>query len=650
MCSLIRWFALGVLLAVASGASAQLASKPSAYHPHGETDARPAVPETYRRALNSRAEFDRLSRIYDAGTPLAQPHLLFVIDRAQHGSLYFINTRRFALHQDFLRDGPLKLALDRAALASNYRSPERRFIFGTVAWQAASAQWTFECWEGDRLNAALLREADAALRPAFFAPLLFKANALAHEQAARDAQLPYVTQEALIREQAFLPLNSGVAIGRIRVVPAGGVVADLGPRDIAVLDEVPISLPPVAGVVTTRPSTAISHVNLLAKGWGIPNAWVRDALAVFGPLDGQWVKLQVRRDGYGWEASAPQSMSLPKALHRLPQPDLTRTALQPLAALRRADRGHCGAKAANLGELRAAGLPGVTVPDGFCIPFADYAAFMQRDDVRAAVARAFEAPSFERDPVARHQALSALQAELIQLPLAPDRVADWRAHWQRLGGGGVFVRSSSNSEDLPGFSGAGLYTTVPNVTQADALAIAVKTVWASVFNAEAYEARRAAALPFQAVAMAVLVQRAVDPRAAGVMITRDPFDAAHRNASFIAAKRGVGIKVVEGRRVAEQVMVDTRSGAVQRLTEADEASALHLAAAGGVHEQALAADEAGTGILDTATALRIAHAGSAIRALFKGQEQDIEWALSADGALSILQARPYGSAPVRAAR
>ena len=119
----------------------------------------------------------------------------------------------------------------------------------------------------------------------------------------------------------------------------------------------------------------------------------------------------------------------------------------------------------------------------------------------------------------RRDLLAALRADLQRMPMPDDLTAPWQARWQQqLNGDGVFVRSSSNSEDLANFSGAGLYTTVPNVRQH--LADAVRTVWASVWNAEAFEARRAAGLRHTDVVMAVLVQRAVDARTSGVMITR----------------------------------------------------------------------------------------------------------------------------------
>ncbi|PLK50658.1 PEP/pyruvate-binding domain-containing protein [Uliginosibacterium sp. TH139] len=632
-------------------AQAQLAAKPSAFRAAGEVDPLPPASEAYRHHISQRADFDRLARRYNLGTPLELPHLLFLIDR-QHGDQpYFINTRRYGLHEQFLTRGPLHLQLGRAAMAANYRAPDRRFILGTLSWQNSTQQWTFECWEGDQLDTNLLRTVQQSLQAAFFAPLLFKANAQAHERVATAAGVAFVSQEQLIREQAFLPLNEGVARGRVRVVPAGGIVADADPQDILVLDEVPISLPPVAGVITSRPSTAISHVNLLAKGWGIPNAWLRNALSELSGYDRQWVELRVTRTGYTIQPIPPQTLVVAHKARTLPRPDLSHQSLTPLSQLHARDRAHCGAKAANLGEIRAAKIPSVQVPDGFCIPFARYAAFIKRADAQALIQAALATPHFDDDARVRHAALETLRSQLIALPLPAAWLAEWQAQWQQqLGGTGVFVRSSSNSEDLPGFSGAGLYTTVPNVRLAEALPEAVKTVWASVFNSEAFEARRAGAIPLEAVAMGVLVQTAIDARRSGVMITRDPFDPAHRGASYIAAKRGIGIKVVEGRRIAEQVMVDARSGAVQLLSHADEQSELTLDESGGVRERAIDEAHQQQTVLDEASARRLARVGSAIRQLFRGRDQDIEWATTEGEQIVVLQARPYAAAvPTRLA-
>src|ERR1041384_5434571 len=73
-------------------------------------------------------------------------------------------------------------------------------------------------------------------------------------------------------------------------------------------------------------------------------------------------------------------------------------------------------------------------------------------------------------------------------------------------GVGLFTRSSTNAEDLPNFSGAGLYSTVPNVRTDQQLMEAIKTVWASVWNYEAYEARESFGMSHFAVYPAVLIQ------------------------------------------------------------------------------------------------------------------------------------------------
>ena len=638
-----------LLLAIASVAEAQLARKPSFYAEPRQAP-RPATAAASLPALASRADFDRLARVYDRGTPMELPHVLFVIDRqARPARMHYIDTPRFQLHVRFVRDTGLSPNAGKREIDRNYLVPDRRFLFGTLSWQQNIASFTYEFWEGDRLTAPLLRQADAAVKTSFFAPVKFKTNSTLHERRAAESGIDAVTQEALIREQPYMPMNLGSATGRVRIVEQALGLAALTPDDIAVLRQVPLSLPPVAGVVTERPSTALSHVNLLAKGWGIPNAYVRDAATVLREHEGRWVALQVTASGYQLRplsaeeiAARPPSRTASPATGAgtvaTPRPDLRETRLLPLASLRARNSTQCGAKAANLGAMQAARIASAFVPDGFCIPFAHYERFMRANGLATRLAQIEQSPGFATDPQVRQQALAALRNEIVQWPVDADTSAAWRARWQsQLGGQGVFVRSSSNSEDLPGFSGAGLYTTVPNVKNGDALEVAVKKVWASVFNAEAWEARRAARFGADAVYMGVFVQSAIDSTNAGVMITRDPFDAKHPYVTYISAKRGIGIRVVEGQRVAEQVMYSSWSKAIQVISRSADDTALQLDKAGGVKEVPV---EVGRNVLTDELVLRLAGVGAAVKRLFGGVEQDIEWATVGDR-IVLLQARPY---------
>ncbi|MDT7602367.1 MAG: rifampicin phosphotransferase, partial [Acidobacteriota bacterium] len=201
----------------------------------------------------------------------------------------------------------------------------------------------------------------------------------------------------------------------------------------------------------------------------------------------------------------------------------------------------------------------------------------------------------------------------------------------------VFVRSSTNTEDLPNFNGAGLYNTVPNVREDDKLVEAIKNVWSSIWNFEAYEARERAGIDHTKVYPGVLIQEGIDADSAGVLITTDPYNRDNAEGVYISAKRGLGIKVVEGQRVAEQVMYNPRSQAVRILTRSDEDSLLTFDEHGGVREIPITGDRV---VLNDETIRRLARAAAEIKRLFGGREQDIEWAYRG-GQLYIVQSRPY---------
>ncbi len=89
-------------------------------------------------------------------------------------------------------------------------------------------------------------------------------------------------------------------------------------------------------------------------------------------------------------------------------------------------------------------------------------------------------------------------------------------------------RSSTNSEDLNGFTGAGLYTSKtgdPN-DPSKSVSEAIRKVWASLWNFRAFEERSYRGIPHTDVAMAMLVHRSFPTEYAnGVALTANMFDA-----------------------------------------------------------------------------------------------------------------------------
>jgi rifampicin phosphotransferase len=595
--------------------------------------------------IRTREEFDALAVTYDPETPYALPHALFVIDRRDNNRIFYVNTRRYPFHKDFVNGAYLSLERGREFFENNYLKPNRRFILGTVAYQTPIKRWTFEFWEGDLIPADQIKLASDVINKTFFAPVVFKPNSTRQDEASVAIEgLQRVLQSDISKEQEYQALNLAKGLGRIHVIPKLDDHVEIGFNEILVLAEVPVQLPPVAGIITAQPSTPLSHINLLAKGWGVPNAYVKNAQALFKQYDGWWVSFETRRDSYSIKKADLDQLRVyqDRLKQRLdvmkPRFDLSEKRLLGLAQQRQSMIVAYGGKSANLGEVMHASLPGIVVPDGFTIPFYYYDAFLKENNFDDAIYEMLNDQKFVHDPAYRRRRLTEMRERLqhgkINAHLREEVV---RRVEREFAGLGLFVRSSSNSEDLPNFSGAGLYTTVPNARGPEQIIEGIKTVWASLWNFEAYEARERAGVDHSKIFMAVLIQKGINSESSGVMITTDPFDKDNPGAIYISAKQGLGIKVVEGKKVAEQVIFTPKSNAVRVLTRSAEDSLLTFDEHGGVKEVPITGDRA---VLSDDMIQRLVHAGQAIKTVFRGREQDIEWAYM-KGRLYIVQSRPF---------
>lgn len=596
-------------------------------------------------AIHSRAEFDSLAVVYDQNTPYALPHVLFVIDRKDHNKIYYVNTKRYAFHKDFVNGTYLSLERGREFFENNYLKPNRRFIMGTVAYQTPVRSWTFEFWEGDLIPADEIKLASDVINNSFFTPVRFKPNSIRQDEiSARIEGLQRVSQSDISREQEYQALNLARGLGRIHIIPKLDDHVEIGFNEILVLNEVPVQLPPVAGIITTQPSTPLSHINLLAKGWGVPNAYIKNAQQLLKQYDGWWVSFETKRDAYSIKRADLDELKIyqQRLAQRLdvmkPVSDLSERRIAGLREQRKRSSLAYGGKSANLGELINSRLRGIVVPNGFTLPFFYYDQFIRENNLENAIYEMMNDQRFVHDPAYRRERLTAMRERIQHGRLNEHLRAEVvRRAAREFAGKGLFVRSSSNSEDLPNFSGAGLYTTVPNVRGDEQLVEAIKTVWASLWNFEAYEARERAGVDHSKIYMAVLIQEGINSESSGVMITADPYDRDNKGAIYISAKRGLGIKVVEGQKIAEQIVFRPRSQAVRVLTRSAEDSLLTFDERGGVKEVPITGERV---VLTDNVVRRLAAAAAGIKRVFGGKDQDIEWAYMR-GQIYIVQSRAY---------
>jgi Pyruvate phosphate dikinase, AMP/ATP-binding domain len=646
--------------------SANLPASTSAIDKPAKTPASQRVWQAQVNDLATWQQLSRPSRDFEFGK--------FVID-LKTDKIYFADSNVFTLHADFVVDYLQKIprtAENMRKYNQNYSTKKPQFILGYLTHypqikEGTQSQhnglWTFSFWEGDTITPKDIRRTHKKLQQTFtIAPLVFRPDSSRQEQVAKQLK-PYkiatINNNQIYKSLPYQAFNNGRAIGRLVIVPPTTKVENLSfnEDDIVLLQSSYPDISPVSGVITTQFSTPLSHVNLRAGAWGIPNATIKNAVDEFANLDGKQVFYEVTEAAYAMREATPIEIAehtkakAEKTQVTMPVADLSTTELLPLNKIKATDATKYGAKTANLGEMMRAKIPmnveegfGVplNIPDGFGIPFSYYLAHIKQHKMDAKITAMLQDARFSRDVAWRKQALIALQTEIKNAPISTETMQKIVSAWQsQLGGKGVFARSSTNAEDLKGFNGAGLYDTVPNVKTEAALEGAIKQVWASVWNLRAVEERSHFGIPHSQVYPAVLIQTAVNAAAAGVLLTTDIW--AHQNGTYtINAKWGLGMRVVEGQKVAEQVLFDTQNDGTRVISRSDETTMLVMNEKGGMTEKPVPKGEA---ILTEKRAKLLGVAAKRLTKIFKNTEVlDIEWVLETkDGkdVIWLVQARPY---------
>src|SRR5258707_5186603 len=172
------------------------------------------------RAIHSRAEFDSLALVYDANTPYALPHVLFVIDRKDQNRIYYINTKRYKFHKDFVNGTYLSLERGQVFFENNYLKPNRRFMLGTIAYQTPVRRWTFEFWEGDLILTEQIKLASEIINKSFFTSVAYKPNSLRQDEASAGiGGLQRVRQTNISKKQDYQVLKVTKTLVRIHRIP-----------------------------------------------------------------------------------------------------------------------------------------------------------------------------------------------------------------------------------------------------------------------------------------------------------------------------------------------------------------------------------------------------------------------------------------------
>lgn len=424
------------------------------------------------------------------------------------------------------------------------------------AWAQGHVQYTFAepLAKYTPLDTRATKFIDDLLRGSIIQPLSEMADRLARDEVA----LSGVQARLMGPLTPAIALNPGQATGRLRVLEPNnnGELPAYTPADIIVIPNTTAELFPAAGIITVGEGNPLSHIQILARNLGIPNiiidSGVKDRLKAF---DGQFVDLAAAADGRILMVPAPalpENTAKPAAPSQIsksgtipaPIPDLTKRDPIPLSGLRASLSGVVvGPKAANVGEL-AFLFPDRVAP-AVALPFGAFAAHTATGQTgpRIKLKKAFAA--FARDEMSEDQFLTLLdevRAETAKLVLQPETRAKLETALDTTlaPGAGLFVRSDTNMEDLPQFTGAGLNLTVANVTGREKQYAAISQVWASVYTRRAMAWRSQILSNPDDVFSSVLLMQSVPSEKSGVMVTTDLTGANKAEALTVSVAWGVG--------------------------------------------------------------------------------------------------------------
>ena len=352
-------------------------------------------------------------------------------------------------------------------------------------------------------------------------------------------------------QHAIRGLNPGYAAGELVVVSGQTANLLMDREKIYVFHKPPPDLKPVAGIATVSEGNVVSHVQLLARNLGIPNAVLTaQNLEDLKKFSGQNVFYAVSSGGTvilkPLEETSPEEKKLietrERSLEKIKVPvhkiKLDQTKVIPLDKVSAGSSGIlCGPKAANLGQLKL--MFPEHVVDGLVIPFGIFR--MHLDQTMPGQTRSyweylgniFETAgqmrvggAIEKDVDSYMLSqLEIFRKSVREIKFQEGFLTDLKSAFkstfgQDMGKKAVFLRSDTNMEDLKEFTGAGLNLTLFNVVDEGAILQGIRDVWASPYTERSYKWRQIYLINPENVFPSILIIPTVDVDYSGVLVTK----------------------------------------------------------------------------------------------------------------------------------
>ena len=341
--------------------------------------------------------------------------------------------------------------------------------------------------------------------------------------------IPFIKPEEIYKNQNFQSVSKFTGKGKLRKIELSELSnSSIDEDDIILINGTPLQLAGVSGIITTDLQTPLSHLSILGQNRKIPVMALKDAWddENINSLIGKQIELTVSIDGF--TISETNGLSNPKKERKrlYLKKNLNEKELIKAKDFNRKTANYCGYKAENFGILyQLAKKMDFSVPEAaFGIPFYYYQQHAEKSEVIGLIAQ-LENHSNPKE------LLSTIREKIKSTPVDSTLILNIENQLEGMSSFSRFrFRSSTNAEDMKGFSGAGLYSsktalTGSNIVEKDegkTIENALRKVWASLWKDSAYDERAYFNIQQEDVMMGILVHRSFpDEEVNGVAISKN---------------------------------------------------------------------------------------------------------------------------------
>lgn len=491
----------------------------------------------YLHQINSEKELQQMS-----GLPLSNKYgnviSVKVVYSIYHKKIYFIQSQLFEYHYNFCKD-VLGYTMDLAEFNRyNYEgNPAREYYLFNLNYYKDLKKYIVEFSAFDKsavevmCNCMAICSKNLKWNPQLH--LLLNSQYLLQNKPLLEKKINCILPGDVFAELNFQSLQTGRTQGKLKVIEdfereKFQIVA----TDIVILKNTPAYLPCAAGVVVAEFQTPLSHLCLIAKNRTMPLCAIRNIYNsdLIKKFRDSLVEFIVTEDSFRMFLIKKRSLKYTdsKKKYKSPEKVMTVDTIIPIAHLRANSAAYAGHKARNFSLLYvlSKSMAFKTPENAYAIPIYFYEQHAKKAGVEVLLNR-IENDTFSEDnsdTIVFY--LKRIRQAIRNCSLDKDLLLKLEQHLQKQRQYAYRFRSSSNIEDIEGFSAAGLHDSETGFFDSaeKSFEMAIKKVWASLWSPKAFWERRNYQIPQKWASMAVLVHRNFpDEFANGVAITHNPF-------------------------------------------------------------------------------------------------------------------------------